>query len=349
MGYNELTENEILTGFREGDSDVIRRYFYDYLEAGYRYFDRKYQLREKENLDFMSLAHQYALYLLERDWKPLEEHSPDVTFRSWLIGGFRYVVLDALKWYKKEYGNITFEDYICTFNVANGLRLQFNKLVEDVCEHWNLSPQERKIIDLILVKGYKGKEVAEMMGLTPSAVSQRYSRLREKLIVPYFRMYFDMDLELAAEEELLHYQIADMAYDASSNQMPMYEMEMPSSKRFAPERRPDEIFVFGSNLKGLHFGADAQTALRSYGAVWGQGVGLQGKSYAIPVMQGGVGTIRPYVDDFISFAKAHPRQTFRVSRIGCDLAGFTDSDIAPLFIPAHGMSNIILPHGWKRR
>lgn len=57
--------------------------------------------------------------------------------------------------------------------------------------------------------------------------------------------------------------------------------------------RPGEIFVFGSNLGGLHGGGAARLAWQRFGAVWGQGVGLQGQSYAIPTMQGGVETIAP--------------------------------------------------------
>ena len=80
--------------------------------------------------------------------------------------------------------------------------------------------------------------------------------------------------------------------------------------------------------------------------VMGQGVGLQGQSYAIPTMQGGVETIRPYVDEFIHFAKEHQELTFLVPRIGCGIAGFTDEEIAPLFADAHGVENIVLPPNW---
>lgn len=107
--------------------------------------------------------------------------------------------------------------------------------------------------------------------------------------------------------------------------------------------KPNEIFVFGSNLAGQHGGGAARAALQKFGAVRGQGVGLQGQSYAIPTMQGGVGTIKPYVDEFISFAKAHPELKFYVTRIGCGIAGFKDEEIAPLFQDAFGEDNIILP------
>ena len=120
---------------------------------------------------------------------------------------------------------------------------------------------------------------------------------------------------------------------------------------YTPERiselRPDEVFVFGSNLAGMHGGGAAWVAFRKFGAVMGQGVGLQGQSYAIPTMQGGVETIAPYVDDFIAFAKEHPERFFYVTRIGCGIAGFRDSQIAPLFADAVDVPNICLPDTFK--
>lgn len=107
--------------------------------------------------------------------------------------------------------------------------------------------------------------------------------------------------------------------------------------------KPNEIFVFGSNLAGLHGGGAARVAMNKFGAVWRQGVGLQGQSYAIPTMQGGPETIRPYVDEFIEFAKNHPALKFYVTRIGCGIAGFKDEEIAPLFRSALGIKNIVLP------
>lgn len=105
----------------------------------------------------------------------------------------------------------------------------------------------------------------------------------------------------------------------------------------------NEIFVFGSNLSGSHGGGAARLAHERFGAEWGKGVGLQGRSYAIPTMQGGVETIRPYVDEFIRFAREHAQLTFLVTRVGCGIAGFRDEEIAPLFQQAVDVPNIILP------
>jgi len=324
-------------------------------------------LREKENLDFMSLAHQYALYLMEHDWKPLEDHSPNVSLKTWLINGFRYVVLDALKWYHKEYGSITFEDYLMSFDVTSDLRLQFNRMVTDLCDHAPLDRQERLIIDLLLLQGFKSKEIAAQMGMSASAISQRYKKLKEQIIVPYFKKNFDMDLDMpeVMDERGMLFENVVAAPSPGKEQMAMPDMDFIreedmeqkritpgflQGKRTTPERitelQPNEIFVFGSNLKGMHGGGAAYIAYRKFGAIMGQGVGLQGQSYGIPTMQGGVETIRPYVDEFIAFAKEHPELTFLVTRIGCGIAGFTDDEIAPLFEGAHDVENIVLPPNW---
>lgn len=119
------------------------------------------------------------------------------------------------------------------------------------------------------------------------------------------------------------------------------------NRRYTPERitslAENEIFVFGSNLAGMHGGGAARLAHERFGAVWGEGVGLHGQTYAIPTMQGGVETIKPYVNDFTRFAKENRQLTFLVTRIGCGIAGFRDEEIAPLFKEAIDVENIILP------
>ena len=112
-------------------------------------------------------------------------------------------------------------------------------------------------------------------------------------------------------------------------------MKVDYSNRTTPfnviRLKPNEVFVFGSNLAGMHGGGAALTAVQRFGAIMGKGVGPQGHSYAIPTMQGGVETIKLYVDQFIAYAKQHPEQTFLVTDIGCGIAGFTAQEIAPLF------------------
>ncbi len=127
----------------------------------------------------------------------------------------------------------------------------------------------------------------------------------------------------------------------------VYDEMAGARVRYTPDHidalRPNEVFVFGSNLAGNHGAGAARAAVRKFGAVMGQGVGLAGQSYAIPTMHGGVEEIRPYVDEFIAFARQHPELTFYVTRIGCGIAGFTPAQIAPLFKGARTMANVILP------
>lgn len=122
---------------------------------------------------------------------------------------------------------------------------------------------------------------------------------------------------------------------------------MEDNLKYTPENithlEPDEIFVFGSNLQGIHAGGAAKVAVEKFGAKMGQGVGIQGQSYAIPTMQGGIETIKPYVDDFIDLAYEWDQNTFYVTRIGCGIAGFKDEEIAPLFDRAYDLYNVRLP------
>ena len=115
------------------------------------------------------------------------------------------------------------------------------------------------------------------------------------------------------------------------------------SPRWIGSLEENEIFVFGSNLQGMHGGGAARVAHEKFGAIWGEGIGLQGQSYAIPTMHGGVDAIAPYVNDFIAFAKEHPELKFLVTEIGCGIAGFRISEMAPLFKEALKMENIYLP------
>lgn len=117
--------------------------------------------------------------------------------------------------------------------------------------------------------------------------------------------------------------------------------------KYTPERieslNENEIFVFGSTLRGVHKGGAAKLAVDKFGAVMGQGIGLQGKSYAIPTMQKEVARIIPFVAKFLEFAQENPNKVFLVTKVGCGRAGHKVSDIAPLFINAYFKDNILLP------
>ena len=104
----------------------------------------------------------------------------------------------------------------------------------------------------------------------------------------------------------------------------------------------NEVFVFGSNEKGLHYGGAAKVAFKNFGAIMGQGNGLQGKSYGIDSMSG-LGVMGERIKEFCEFAKAHPEKRFLVTEIGCGIAGYSIGEVAPLFECCHDMENVTLP------
>ena len=104
----------------------------------------------------------------------------------------------------------------------------------------------------------------------------------------------------------------------------------------------NEIFVFGSNASGYHGGGAAAYAMHKFGAVWGQGEGLQGQSYAIPTMEG-IAEMSEAIKRFTSFAAEHSELRFLVTRIGCGVAGYSVSQVAPLFKECIPLENVALP------
>lgn len=106
------------------------------------------------------------------------------------------------------------------------------------------------------------------------------------------------------------------------------------------------IFVFGSNLAGRHGKGAALFAKERHGAIYGQGEGLQGRSYGIPTKDENIRTLQlpriaVAVDKFKAFAAEHPEMTFQVTPIGCGLAGYKPKQIAPLF--RGSPANCLLP------
>lgn len=110
------------------------------------------------------------------------------------------------------------------------------------------------------------------------------------------------------------------------------------------------IFVFGSNAAGAHMGGSARAAVLEHEAIEGIAVGLAGNSYAIPTLnaelqQLPLSIINHYVNQFIDFANLHPDMQFEVAKIGCGIAGFSHTDIAPMF--KGSPNNCKLPEEFK--
>ena len=118
---------------------------------------------------------------------------------------------------------------------------------------------------------------------------------------------------------------------------------------------PNEVFVFGSNLAGIHGAGAAKDACIRFGARWGVGVGLSGQSYAIPTKNANLetlplGDIAVFVEEFLGFASRNSKLTFLVTPIGCGLAGYEPKDIAPLFLDGSRgpTENVVLPESFYK-
>jgi hypothetical protein len=119
---------------------------------------------------------------------------------------------------------------------------------------------------------------------------------------------------------------------------------MKTSPKNITELKDNEVFVFGSNKKGNHLSGAAKQAML-WGAIWGQGFGLQGKCFAIPTMDG-YSYMSRCVNRFITFASENKDLTFLVTDIGCGIAGYTPKEIAPLFSRAKNVENIHFPESF---
>lgn len=127
-----------------------------------------------------------------------------------------------------------------------------------------------------------------------------------------------------------------------------------------PSIRRDMVFVFGSNTAGIHGAGAARTALLQHGAVYGEGEGHFGDSYALPTKEGikhrdGSGAqvrktlpllaIQFYVERFLKYARANPKLKFQITQLGCGLAGLKAEWIAPMF--AKAPENCYFDHAWR--
>ena len=126
----------------------------------------------------------------------------------------------------------------------------------------------------------------------------------------------------------------------------MKNAQIIDGRRVASDRiaklAENEIFVFGSNIQGAHGGGAAWFAHKAFGAEWGVGEGLTGRTYALPTMEGSA-SLKQAVDHFIACAKQHPELTFLVTAVGCGIAGYTPDEVAPLFKDALSLENVYLP------
>ena len=363
---SQLSDDDILEGFKNSDGKIVKEYFYGYCRVAYCVYDQRYDLRHKPGMDFMSLAHEYYLYLGNHQFKPLEDRKPTMTLKTWMVNGFRFLLLDKLKGVKKEHLFESFEERQASAKkqldiMDSEFYHEFRQMIQDIClRYYGRDSRNSIILQMLYIDGFKGKEVGAQLGMSASAVTQRTNKMMHEVIIPYFKRYFvasDYEVRIYSKgmagvsSECAPCPAASFAgEDRMYKKQTMVNMEEMKKNRITPEwidtLRDNEIFVFGSNLAGMHGGGAARVARLRFGAVLGNGVGIQGQSYAIPTMQGGVETIRPYVNDFVAYAQQHPDQQFLVTPIGCGIAGFDPEDIAPLFEGAKKVKNISLPESF---
>lgn len=363
---SQLSDDDILEGFKNSDGKIVKEYFYGYCRVAYCIYDQRYDLRHKPGMDFMSLAHEYYLYLGNHQFKPLEDRKPTMTLKTWMVNGFRFLLLDKLKGVKKEHLFESFEERQASAKkqldiMDSEFYHEFRQMIQDIClRYYGRDSRNSIILQMLYIDGFKGKEVGAQLGMSASAVTQRTNKMMHEVIIPYFKRYFvASDYEggiyskgmAGVSSECAPCPAASFAgEDRMYKKQTIVNMEEMKKNRITPEwidtLRDNEIFVFGSNLAGMHGGGAARVARLRFGAVLGNGVGIQGQSYAIPTMQGGVETIRPYVNDFVAYAQQHPDQQFLVTPIGCGIAGFEPEDIAPLFQGAKVVKNISLPESF---
>ena len=373
MALANLSDDEILQGFKDADTRIVREYYYGYCRVAYCIYDKRYDLQHKPGMDFYSLAHEYYLYLCEHDFKPLEDRKPSMSLKTWMVNGFRFLLLDKLKEVVKEHRFESFEarqeSRKMQFDVTdNQFEHDLYQTIEDIGNfYYGRDSKNSIILKMLYIEGFRGKDVAAQLGISHSAVTQRCQKMMHDVVIPYFKRYFDASeygsyLSFAEEDtsvssapkmsmpSMMASRMCCEEAAEESNTLNNSNMEDMKKGRITPRwidsLKENEIFVFGSNLAGMHGGGAARIARLHFGAVMGKGVGLQGQSYAIPTMQGGVETIRPYVNDFLDFAKHHPEMQFLVTPIGCGIAGFEAEDIAPLFEEAKQIKNISLPESF---
>lgn len=111
---------------------------------------------------------------------------------------------------------------------------------------------------------------------------------------------------------------------------------------FINSLEPNEVFVFGSNLRGHHVGGAAKQAQEQFGAIWGVGVGIQGQSYAVPTMELSLEEIAQYIAQFVRFANLTPQYIYYVTPIGTGIAGFSQEEMGEVWSRFNLPTNVIL-------
>ena len=356
--FSDLNDDQIVEGLRRHDETITRDYFYGFCRIAYFLLNKKYHLIGKEGLDFYSLAHEYYLSLVLKDWLPLTQRKKEMKLSTWMVNGFRFIVLDKIKAQQSKMIYESLEERLkqrmndIEFNIDDD-PMNYSSTIDELCIELDIRAIDRQILIAFLQDGYKSKEIAGWLGITPSAVSQRYHKILNDKIIPYFKIGHSQFTNKYMEEPALRPCTLSSRSSFDIDESPD-SMEIGLGSALSSEKKIfigeaeftsqplHNIYVFESNLLGIPMSRSAEEAIKYYGAQRGQSNGLYGDSYAIPTMQGDVDTIMPYIEEFTSFARGNSDMQFNVSNIGID-SGFDAYEIAPLFREASLLDNVVLP------
>ena len=358
-------DDEIIEGFRKFDDYTTRNYFYSYCHRAYRVLDAKYELSKKSGLDFYSLAHEYYLKLMEHDFKPLTDKPKQMKLSAFMFRGFWFITMAALKAYKKIVDFEKNEPY--TTMVYARMSDDEDNVMEEAALAVELHYNDTIMTQLawkLFVMGYKHKEIGKELGLTPAAISQRYKKMMKEVVEPFIIKFYGYGVLNGEKPAKMpksprchsgyvewHFRIPDNDADWKlyDNIIQKYTEENRITPDDIDRLKDNEVIVFDSILLEKHIGATARIAQTNGGDKTGKCKGMQGQLYAIPTMQGGVNTIKPYINEFINYASQHPEKHFYVTNLGCGIAGFDPWDIAPLFKDVADLKNVALTKDfWKQ-
>ncbi len=325
-----LSDDEILQGFKDADARIVREYYYGYCRVAYCIYDKRYDLQHKPGMDFYSLAHEYYLYLCEHDFKPLEDRKPSMSLKTWMVNGFRFLLLDKLKEVVKEHRFESFEarqeSRKMQFDVTdNQFEHDLYQTIEDIGNFsYGRDSKNSIILKMLYIEGFRGKDVAAQLGISHSAVTQRCQKMMHDVVIPYFKRYFDASeygsyLSFAEEDtsvssapkmSMPSMMASRICYEEAAeenNTLNNSNMEDKKKGRITPRwidsLKENEIFVFGSNLAGMHGGGAARYSPPAFRCHHGQGRWLAGQ-LRHPYNAGRRGNYRPYVEEFIIFPSA---------------------------------------------
>lgn len=183
-----LLDNEILEGFKKKNPQITETYFFGYCKVAYERWNKRYLFKGKEGLDQVTLSTNYYVDLSAKEWKPLEVERRTASLCTWMVRGYRFMVLDALKEYNRTKSDsqdsldgVQIEYQPDDKEPSVDLRMDIDK----ICSFMK-DPADRDILRKYILEGYQFTEIAKSLGITLAAVSQRYKKIKQVYIIPYY-------------------------------------------------------------------------------------------------------------------------------------------------------------------